>query len=313
MNMTMKEYDGMLAVACVVLAVVLNALQISFIADGLVMTSHQDYIMASLMAIVISSGLFYSVFAGHRLWLKDMPRYYAWALGCLAGLLVGAMAAYSLSNTAQVGSARWWLGLIIGLSIPSQTLVLCNLTNGMLELAGSGWWKRFNTFTIFSEPAMPKVAVVMTAPPASIEVASSTIDTREEPAIHEEVRAIPDVEPPSVITVTEKPVTQSIFDNGAVSISVYGDHINIRVGRQLTNRQWKTFHSELRRVPLISWYEAQKAKTPEGGADRTIVGVLRLPDLKGKKNRKKRRAARAQGMDVVIGRLKELAQEHSST
>ncbi len=46
MNMTMKEYDSMLAVACIVLAVVLNALQISYIADGLVMASQQGYIMA---------------------------------------------------------------------------------------------------------------------------------------------------------------------------------------------------------------------------------------------------------------------------
>ena len=118
MSMTMKEYDGMLAVACIVLAVVLQALQISFIADGLVMSSHQGYIMAVLMAIVISSGFFYSVFTSHRLWLKEMPRRYAWILGSLAGFLVGAMAALSLSSSTQIGAFRWWLGIFIGLSVP---------------------------------------------------------------------------------------------------------------------------------------------------------------------------------------------------
>lgn len=329
MNMTMKEYDGMLAVACIVLAVVLNALQISYIADGLVMASHQDYIMASLMAIVISSGLFYSVFAGHRLWLKNMPRYYAWILGCLAGFLVGAMAAWSISSTAPVGSVRWWLGVLIGLTIPGQTIVLCNLTNGMLDLAGSGWWSRLmGRFILFDKPTLQKVqavtpiavpAVEPIAGPAPVSVfaqvetatvASIPIGTSEDLPAPEEVRAIPVVDPSRV---PDKPPAQSIFSNGAIEISVQGDYISVRVGRQLTNRKWKLLHSDLRRVPLIAWDEAQKAKSAEGGADRTVKGVLRLPPTKGKRNRHKRRAARSQEMEAVIGRLKDLASEHSSS
>ena len=140
MTQSMKEYDGTLAVACIVLAVVLNALQISYITDGLVMISGQDYVLATMFAVVISTGLMYSIFAAHRLSEKHMMPAYSWTLAILASLLTGGMAAMSLTHTAGLFSARWCFGVLLGLSIPAQTIVLCNMTNGMLDLAGSGWW-----------------------------------------------------------------------------------------------------------------------------------------------------------------------------
>lgn len=140
MNMTMKEYDGTLAVACIVLAVVLNALQISHITDGLMMASRQNYPLSVMFAVVISCGLMYSVFAGHRLKGKGQALAYSWALATLAGLLTGGMAAWSLSHTAGLWSFRFWIGVFLGASIPVQTLVLCNMTTGMFDLAGSSWW-----------------------------------------------------------------------------------------------------------------------------------------------------------------------------
>lgn len=316
MSMTMKEYDGMLAVACIVLAVVLNALQISYIADGLVMASHQGYIMATLMAIVISSGLFYSVFTSHRLWLKGQPRYYAWIFGSLAGILVGAMAAWSLSYSAQVGTARWWLGLFLGLTIPGQTLALCNMTNGMLDLAGPGWWKRRKAGSISQRPEQIDASETLVAAPAP-PVALHSIgpdETRESSQLEtqvevEEVRAVTAV---SLAQLPEELASIIVSQNSAMQISITGDRIAIRVGRQLSNRKWKQFHLDLRRIPSITWDEAHKASSIEGRADRTVEGTLRVQPIKGKKNRQKRRAARQQQLDAIAGRLKELVEQHSS-
>ena len=310
----MKEYDSMLAVACVVLAVVLNALQISIIADGLVMASQQDYIMAALSAIVISSGLFYSVFTGHRLWLKGLPRLYAWILGCLAGCLVGAMAAWSLSYSAPVGSARWWIGILIGFTIPGQTIALGNMTNGMRDLAGALWWFR------------PKVKTTMVRPPHDPPAVSISDDTGPEPVqtcvdlpieveaesktrLQEEVRAV------TVVSNLPSPVEQAanriVSSHEALAILISGERVTVRVGRQLSNRKWKLIHSDLRRIPAILWDEAQKAKSAEG-SDRIVSGTIRIQPIKGKKNKKKQRAARKLQLDAVERRLQELAERHSS-
>lgn len=322
MNMTKQEYDGALAVACIVLAVVLNALQICFIADGLVMASHQGYLMAVLMAIVISSGLFYSIFTSHRLWLKGQPRYYAWILGGLAGFLVGAMAAWSLSYSAEVGTVRWWLGLFLGLTIPGQTLALCKMTNGMLDLAGPGWWKQRKSASISQRPehidasetlvaaaaplaAAPEFADATTVAPHSI----GPDETRAKSFEVEEVRAIPAVSPAES---SETPSSIIVSQTNAMQISITGDRIAVRVGSQLSNRRWKLFHSDLRRIPSISWDEARKASSIEGRADRTVEGTLRVQPIKGKKNRQKRRVARQQQIDAIAGRLKELVEQHSS-
>ncbi len=318
MSMTVKEYDGMLAVACIVLAVVLQALQISFIADGLVMASQQGYIMAALMAIVISSGFFYSVFTSHRLRSRDLSRLYAWILGSLAGILVGAMAAWSLSSSTQIGTFRWWLGIFIGLTIPGQTLALCKMTNGMFELAGPSWWKRRRASSTFERPSSVAPAVELAAEPEFI---ATTPISADEPVLHrsigadddtdtmEEVHVMSDV---STSEIPEEVISQIVMDTVALRIFLRGDRVNVRVGRELSNRQWKKLHMELRRIPSIVWDEAHKAKTTEGGVDRTVTGTLRMQPIKGKKNRQKRRAARIQQMNAIARRLQELAEQHSS-
>lgn len=320
MNMTMKEYDGLLAVACIVLAVVLQALQISFIADGLVMASHQGYVMAILMAIVISSGFFYSVFTSHRLWLRDLPRRYAWILGSLAGFLVGAMAAWSLSSSTQIGTFRWWLGIFIGLTIPGQTLALCNMTNEMFELAGSGWWRRFKTDSINQRTTMVAPAVEQAAEPQAVTISQpiasepvlNTVgsdDILNSAHTNVEIRAMADV---SHSSVPQESHAQIVTDTDVFHISITGDRVNVRVGRQLSNRKWKILHAELRRIPSIIWDDAQKAKPAEGGVERSVSGMVRMPAIKGKKNRQKRRAAREQQLNAIARRLQELAEQHSS-
>ncbi len=315
MNMTMKEYDSMLAVACIVLAVVLNALQISFIADGLVMASQQGYVMAALSAIVISSGLFYSVFTGHRLWLKGLPRLYAWIFGCLAGLLVGAMAAWSLSYSAPIGSARWWIGILIGFTIPGQTIALCNMTNGMRDLAGTLWWFRPKVKTIIVPPVEPAPAESTsedTGPEPVEDCAALPIESSadSQTRTQEAVCAVPVVvQSPSLPEQVSKRI---VSDHGALEILIFGDRVKVTVGRQLSNRKWKLLHSDLRRIPSISWDEAQKAKSSEGRDVRILSGTMRLQPLKGKKNKKKQRAARQMQLDAIERRLQLLTERNSS-
>ncbi len=315
MNMAMKQYDGMLSVACLVLAAVLNLLQISYIADGLVMASQQGRIMATLSALVISSGLFYSVFTGHRLWLKGQPRIYAWMLGSLAGILVGAMAAWSLSYSAEVGSARFWIGIIIGFTIPGQTIALCNMTDGMRELAGSGWWKRPEVAA--AKPlAVPPAQTVSASEDAGLEPARSV----DEPTIVCAISQTRMQELPgavSAVSHSTSPVQSGakriVSQKGALEILLTGDRVNVRVGRQLSNRKWKQIHSDLRRIPSILWDEAQKAKSSQGRDDRILHGTIRVRPLKGRKNKKKERAARKQQLDDFEKKLQWLVERHDST
>ena len=321
MNMTMKEYDSMLAVACIVLAVVLNALQISFIADGLVMASHQGYIMAALSAIVISSGLFYSVFTGHRLWLKGQPRHYAWILGCLAGVLVGAMAAWSLSYSAEVGTARWWIGILIGFTIPCQTIALCNMTNGMRELAGTIVWFRPKVEAPIARPVQPAPAVCTSedaGPEPAVRAESSAVgadlptevSAPSQTHIVETVRAIPVV---AQSAFPEQAAKRIVSEQGALEILLAGDRVKVRVGRQLSNRRWKLIHTDLRRIPSIHWDEAQKAKSSQGRDDRILTGTMKLQPIKGKKNKVKQRAALKMQLDAIERRLQLVAERNSST
>ncbi len=314
--MTIKEYDGMLAVACIVLAVVLNTLQISYIADGLAMASHQGYIMATLSAFVISSGLFYSVFTGHRLWLKGLPRRYAWILGCLAGCLVGAMAAWSLSYSAAVGSARWWIGILIGFTIPGQTIALCNMTNGMRELAGPIWWRRPRVEPIIVRPCQPPKAIGTsedTGPEPIPELVWSA-DLPIEVSVESQTRTQEAVRAVTAVSHSASPLEQAakqiVSSLGALTILLSGERVTVRVGRQLSNRKWKLIHSDLRRIPSILWDEAQKAKSAEG-RDRIVSGTIRIQPIKGKKNKKKQRAFRKKQLDAVERRLQELAGRHS--
>lgn len=315
MNMAMKQYDGMLSVACILLAAVLNLLQISYIADGLVMASQQGRIMATLSALVISSGLFYSVFTGHRLWLKGQPRIYAWMLGSLAGILVGAMAAWSLSYSAEVGSARFWIGIIIGFTIPGQTIALCNMTDGMRELAGSAWWKRPQVADIKPFPVQP-VQSVSTSEDAGLEPAKSADEPTEVCATskartQEIARAVGAA---SHSTSPCEPAAKRILSSqGALEILITGDRVKVRVGRLLSNRKWKHIHSDLRRIPSILWDEAQKAKSSDGRDDRILHGTMRIRPLKGRKNKKKERAARKQQLEDFERKLQWLVERHNST
>lgn len=309
----MKEYDSMLAVACVVLAVVLNTLQISYIADGLVMASHQGYIMATLSAFVISSGLFYSVFTGHRLWLKGLPRRYAWILGCLAGCLVGAMAAWSLSYSAAVGSPRWWIGILIGFTIPAQTIALCNMTNGMRDLAGTLFWFRPKVKTIIVHPVEPAKAIGTSedtgpqpVPSADLPIEVSVdSQTRRQEAVSAVAAVIHSASP------VEQAAKQIVSSLGTLRILISGERVTVRVGSQLSNRKWKLIHSDLRRIPSILWDEAQKAKSAEG-RDRIVSGTIRIQPIKGKKNKNKQRAFRKKQLDAVERRLQELTGRHGS-
>lgn len=313
----MKEYDSMLAVACVALAVVLNTLQISYIADGLVMASHQGYIMATLSAFVISSGLFYSVFTGHRLWLKGLPRRYAWILGCLAGCLVGAMAAWSLSYSAPVGSGRWWIGILIGFTIPAQTIALCNMTNGMRDLAGTLFWFRPKVKTIIVHPVEPPKAIGISEDtgPEPIPELVRNADLPIEVSVDSQTRTQEAVRAVAAVIHSASPVEQAakriVSSLGALEILVAGERVTVRVGRQLSNRKWKLIHSDLRRIPSILWDEAQKAKSAEG-RDRIVTGMIRIQPIKGKKNKKKQRAFRKKQLDAVERRLQELTGRHSS-
>ncbi|HIA53098.1 MAG TPA: hypothetical protein EYN91_13590 [Candidatus Melainabacteria bacterium] len=271
----------------------------------------------------------YSVFTSHRLWLRDLPRRYAWILGSLAGFLVGAMAAWSLSSSTQIGTFRWCLGIFIGLTIPGQTLALCNMTNAMFELAGPGWWKRRKVAATYHRPSSVANAVELKVPNCRSDamrrpgdashrpykdnepVATGLVRTDDESytATTEEIRAMADVSPSSI---PQKSHSRIVTDTSVFHISFTGDRVNVRVGRQLSNRKWKILHAELRRIPSIVWDDAQKAKPAEGGVERSVSGIVRMPPIKGKKNRQKRRVAREQHLNAIAKRLQELAEQHSS-
>src|SRR6516225_4886654 len=132
--MAVKEYDGTLAVAALVLAAVLQVLQINFIADGLAMASGQGWFLSTLFAIVISTGLLFSTFVTRRLWSKEMPYVYSVIFGAIALLVTGGMSAWFLTMAAEPLTIKWWFALFLGLASPAQTILLGNMTNEMLDL-----------------------------------------------------------------------------------------------------------------------------------------------------------------------------------
>ena len=334
--MTMKEYDGTLAIACIILAVMLNALQINFIADGLASVSGQDYLMAVVYAIVVTFGLMFSMFAGHRLSSKHLSQRYSFALALVASLLTGGMAGWSLSHTAGIWSAKWCFGIFIGATIPGQTVVLCKLTNGMLDLAGSGWWDKSMVRKLFAVvlPARPSHVPSQTEAPI-VTTEAELVDALAAPAVVQKSNSVDPQLPRSGATsppaaeiplddqeleaISEPEIVEPIEESylilrndGVATISLSGERLSVCIGANLSKSRWKDLHSELRRIPFVVWDSAEKGEDQAGNSARMLEGVIKVPPPKGKKNRKKMENAKQRHLEAVSAEIRRLVTHYSN-
>lgn len=334
--MTMKEYDGTLAVACIILSVMLNALQITFIADGLALVSGQDYLLAVVYAIVVTFGLMFSMFAGHRLSSKHLSQRYSMTLALVASMLTGGMAGWSLSYSAGAWSAKWCFGIFIGATIPGQTIVLCKMTNGMLDLAGSGWWDKSMVRRLLSVvlPALPshvpssteapivkseaelvdagKAAAAVVSESESVDVqlpagGATTVPATDIPLEEDELEAVS--EPEIIEPVEERYLI--LRNDGVATISLNGERLSVCIGANLSKSRWKGLHSELRRIPHVVWDSAEKGEAQDGNRSRMLEGVIKVPQPKGKKNRKKMENAKQRHLEAVSAEIRRIVSQYS--
>lgn len=314
--MTWKEYDGTLAVACIILAVLLNALQVSFIADGLAMASGQGYALATAFAIVVSFGLMFSLFAAHRLLELHLPQHYSWTLTLVASLLTGIMASWSLSYSAGMWTGRWWFGVFLGSTIPAQTVVLCKLAIGMLELSGFAWWK--------SSQLRGVLSLVFHALPFAKSETRRIVGTAEDGLVgrSDAPAVVPNPAAEAKATVLQEALEAPspeleqqrfvVLNNGGVAtITLDGERLSLYVGANLPKGRWEDLQSELRSLPFIAWDEVSKTDSPEGDRARMLEGVILVPKPKGKKNPIRRLIARRQHLDSVTTELRELLRTFS--
>lgn len=132
--------------------------------------------------------------------------------------------------------------------------------------------------------------------PALTQPVSTPVVVTQKPAWHEKVP----VQTPSVTV-----------DTPNARLSVAGNQVVIKVSGELSKRKWKDIHLELRRVNHINWADASRAKGQDGPRERVLSGTISFPESKGKKNKKKREAQRAQHLEMLMQQLKAIVEQRN--
>lgn len=86
---------------------------------------------------------------------------------------------------------------------------------------------------------------------------------------------------------------------GSVKLAREGEFISVRANKSLPKSKWKDLEQELRRYDFVAWEDAGKVVDQTGVKERILTGRIVFPELKGKKNRKKREGARERHIRAV--------------
>ena len=81
----------------------------------------------------------------------------------------------------------------------------------------------------------------------------------------------------------------------------------------MSKRKWKELHSQLRRVSFVTFDEAEKSQSQDGGRERILQGKITFPERKGKKNKKKRENARVRHLEMLNEQIQEIVDRFSKT
>lgn len=342
MSTTAKQYDGDLAVAALVLNIALTATQIGFVADGMMTVSSQGWFLSLLYAIVIATGLLHSQFVLNRLWSRSIPIRYAWCLAILTGAIIGMMSVWSMTRLAEPWTYKWYFGTFLGVLVPLQTTLLANMTTETFALAGKGWFAGSLTERLLAvvlpykgksetvkhrQGALHDATFIEEALAVSQDaaVAPSSVEAtpQEETALAKETALsayVEQTEPetpgtiPSPVVVPEvrkaeqTPILTSTTTNATYSFS--GERVTIVVHGEMSKRQWKELHSDLRRVSTINFDDAHKSTSQDGRWVRTLSGKVSFPERSGKKNRRKRENARQRHIEELLEILKSVVEHY---
>lgn len=335
-----RQYDGDLAVATLALSFLLTATQIGFVADGLMMVSGQGWFLSLLFAIVIATGLLHSQFLMNRLFEKALPRRYAWLFGGLTAVITGLMSVWGMTRLSEAWTYKWAMGIFLGTLVPLQTTLLANMTTGMFALAGRNWYKgslceKFFAVVSTSRAEVAQAAEARPAQAPEETLGASSVDTAAASLAPPPIAAPEPVPSPAPLqaspreerlaeepqpTLSSAPPSQDQSryhershnspilnsESRIASFSFSEERVSIRIKSHLSKRQWKDLHSRLRRVASITWDDVEKTTSQDGQRERILTGRVSYPDSRGKKNRKKREAARLRHLDELLRQLKEL-------
>lgn len=316
--MLAHRLDGWLSLITLSLVAVLTVTSADMVAGAISLMSGSGKVSSTLLGIALSVGLCVCQLALVRLSTRRSAGTYI----LLSAFVIAALSAWHLTQSSEIGTESWWIGLFFGSILPLQSVLLGSVAGNLLEMAGDNWWRggkkpRPSTLVLPQSqsieesdrelqlaPPAPKAddAVAMTQAPPPVEPVELVDETTDERVTYTS---------PELVAPARELFPLVSRELGVAGISVSGDRVTVRVKGTLSNSRWKELHQQLRRVATISWDDAQKLKS-EDGRERILTGAINFPELKGKKSfqkdARKNARRRRQFIDSVLDRIAPLVE-----
>lgn len=315
--MLAHRLDGWLALITLSLVAVLTVTSTDMVAGAISLMSGSGKVSSALLGIALSVGLCVCQLALVRLSTRRSAGTYI----LLSAFVIAALSAWHLTQSSEIGTESWWIGLFFGSILPLQSVLLGSVAGNLLEMAGDNWWRGGKkprpsalvlpqSQSVESDrelqlvPPAPKAddAVAMTQAPPPVEPVELVDETTDERVTYTS---------PELVAPARELFPLVSRELGVAGISVSGDRVTVRVKGTLSNSRWKELHQQLRRVATISWDDAQKLKS-EDGRERILTGAINFPELKGKKSfqkdARKNARRRRQFIDSVLDRIAPLVE-----
>lgn len=339
--MLAHRLDGLLALTALALVTVLTVTLTDMVAGAISLMSGSGKVSSALLGIALSVGLCVCQLALAKL----STRLSAGTYILLSAFVIAGLSAWHLTQSSEIGTKSWWIGLCFGSLLPLQSVLLGSVAGNLLEMAGRNWWrgsKKSRPSPLVLPQSKRSQAEVISAPslsllPCELKLAEPAPKADSAVAMTQDSTFVVPVElvdetPVIAANQPDPPINQAIDERvtytspdlaptrdlhpfvsrefGVASISVSGDRVTVRVKGTLTNSRWKALHQQLRRVATVSWDEAQKLKSENGGRERILTGAIVFPALRGRKSFQKdaRENARRRRhhIDSVLDRIEPL-------
>lgn len=332
--MLAHRLDGWLSLITLSLVAVLTVTLADMVAGAISLMSGSGKVSSTLLGIALSVGLCVCQLALVRLSARRSAGTYI----LLSAFVIAALSAWHLTQSSEIGTESWWIGLFFGSILPLQSVLLGSVAGNLLAMAGDNWWRggkkpRPSTLVLPQSqsiesdrelqlaPSAPKAddAVAMTQAPPPVEPAElvdETPVTAAIPSVSSSLNQAIDERvtytSPELVAPARELLPFVSRELGVGGISVSGDRVTVRVKGTLSNNRWKDLHQQLRRVASVSWDDAQKLKSEGGGRERILTGAINFPALKGKKSFQKdareNARRRRQFVDSVLDRIAPLVE-----
>ncbi len=333
--MLAHRLDGWLSLITLSLVAVLTVTSADMVAGAISLMSGSGKVSSTLLGIALSVGLCVCQLALVRLSTRRSAGTYI----LLSAFVIAALSAWHLTQSSEIGTESWWIGLFFGSILPLQSVLLGSVAGNLLEMAGDNWWRggkkpRPSTLVLPQPqsiesrdrelqlaPPAPKAddAVAMTqasTPVAPVELVDETPVIAAKPSVSSSLNQAKDERvtytSPELVAPARELLPFVSRELGVASVSVSGDRVTVRVKGTLSNSRWKDLHQQLRRVATVSWDDAQKLKSEDGGRERLLTGAINFPALKGKKSFQKdareNARRRRQFIDSVLDRIAPLVE-----